>query len=270
MIDAKQQNDLRDRYNPDGSPLRKAQLRMLELLVFLDDICKKHSLRYWLDGGTLLGAMRHGGFIPWDDDTDVCMPRKDALRLQEILGSEIHDGKVVLQTTVSDPHYANSSWMTLRDLNSRYVQDYYAHNILRYKGLQVDIFMMDSNVHPLAKKISHLLHDFLVYAPLENRHRLKFLRPLVGFNHRVLDHVAYPMLRGLKRRDRSLTYGIGTPFDNRYSESDIFPLKKIKFEGMEFSCPNNPEQYLRNLYGDWEKIPEPDRIVIHTDTIEFI
>ena len=73
MITDTLQNELRERYNPDGSILRKQQLRMLEMLQYIDFVCKKHNIRYWLCSGTLLGAVRHGGFIPWDDDVDIEM-----------------------------------------------------------------------------------------------------------------------------------------------------------------------------------------------------
>ena len=70
---------LRQRFNPDGSQLRKHQLRMLEILVVIDKICRKHQIPYWLSSGTLIGAVRHNGFIPWDDDLDIEMMRNDYL-----------------------------------------------------------------------------------------------------------------------------------------------------------------------------------------------
>ena len=74
-------SELRKRFNPDGSLLRRQQLRMLELLEVIDVICRKHQIPYWLSSGTLIGAARHKGFIPWDDDLDIEMLRSDYLRL---------------------------------------------------------------------------------------------------------------------------------------------------------------------------------------------
>ena len=73
------------KYNPEGSTLRKAQLRMLEILKEIDKICKKHHITYWLDGGTMLGCARHKGFIPWDDDLDIAVFEEDYERLLHIL-----------------------------------------------------------------------------------------------------------------------------------------------------------------------------------------
>ena len=78
------EDELHLKYNPDGSDLRRIQLRVLEILKIIDSICKKHDILYWLEGGALLGAVRHGGFIPWDDDIDIQILRKDRKKLKKI------------------------------------------------------------------------------------------------------------------------------------------------------------------------------------------
>ena len=89
MIDKQTQEELRARYNPDGSDLRRLQLHMLDLLVEFDRICRKNDIDYWLEYGTLIGAARHGGFIPWDDDLDVTLLKKDRKKLIEALRKDL-------------------------------------------------------------------------------------------------------------------------------------------------------------------------------------
>ena len=99
---ASQAAALKARFNPEGSPLRRMQLRMLEMVELLDDVCRRHGIPYFLYGGTLLGAMRHNGFIPWDDDLDVGLLRRDYLRLLEVLPAELPE-HIALQTNDTDP-----------------------------------------------------------------------------------------------------------------------------------------------------------------------
>ena len=98
--------ELRDKYNPDNSILRKAQLRMLDMLIYIDNICKEQDIKYSLDGGNVLGAIRHGGFIPWDDDVDIILERKEYKRLCNYLLKNPHP-QYVLQTPKTDPMFIN-------------------------------------------------------------------------------------------------------------------------------------------------------------------
>ena len=96
--------ELRARFNPEGSLLRRQQLVMLEMAKVLDRICKKHNIPYFLYAGSLLGAIRHDGFIPWDDDFDVALLRKDYHRLLKILPDEL-PSNIVLQSNDTDKNY---------------------------------------------------------------------------------------------------------------------------------------------------------------------
>src|SRR5690554_6780661 len=94
--------------NGDGTLLRKAQLRVLDMFIEVDGICRKHGIEYWLMGGTLLGAARHGGFIPWDDDMDICILHKDLKKLRKALIAELSAQYAVQDRTTDKNYYLDS------------------------------------------------------------------------------------------------------------------------------------------------------------------
>lgn len=108
--------ELRAKYNPEGSDLRRAQLRMLDMLLYLDKVCKENEIEYWLGYGTCLGAVRHSGFIPWDDDLDICVFEKDFQRLKTILLKEAHP-LYQLQCKDTDTNFFQF-WIRLKDIKS--------------------------------------------------------------------------------------------------------------------------------------------------------
>lgn len=150
------QAELRAKYNPEGSVLRRAQMRMLDMLLYFDQVCKEQKIPYRIDGGNVLGAVRHGGFIPWDDDVDVVIMRKDLHRLCDYLIKNPHP-QYKLQTFETDYGYVGA-WVVLRDTKSEYIQDSVVHNARKYRGLQIDIFPYENRVikplHKIAAKIT--------------------------------------------------------------------------------------------------------------------
>jgi lipopolysaccharide cholinephosphotransferase len=109
----------------------------LKLLKEIDRICRKYKIKYALDSGTLLGAVRHGGFIPWDDDIDIAMTLDDSRRFAEVAPKELRSG-LVLQTPETE--HTREPIMKVRDLNSFYVEGTEDFSLDYSKGLFVDIF----------------------------------------------------------------------------------------------------------------------------------
>lgn len=129
--------------------IEEARRRMFHLLRFFDIICKKHDIDYWLDYGTLLGAIRHKGFIPWDTDMDVGMLRPDYELFQKIGVAELPPD-ILFQYPETDPATVQWSWLDqarLVDAYSRSVaKKNYPPNLMQFGGLHLDIFIYDKDV----------------------------------------------------------------------------------------------------------------------------
>ena len=118
--------------------LRKCQLKELDILEVVDGICKKYGIEYWLDGGTLLGAVRHKGFIPWDDDIDIAMTLDGLHQFCKVAPAELPQ-HLFLQTPETDPKLKEPI-VKIRDLNSLYIESSDTFNVDYEKGIFIDIF----------------------------------------------------------------------------------------------------------------------------------
>ena len=236
--------------------LKEAQLKMLDILNAFDAICKENSLTYWLDHGTLLGAVREGGFIPWDDDLDVSMPREDYERFLKI-APNILPKNLFLQTKRSDPkvpiHYAK-----LRERGTLYVDTWEVGKKIRYhQGIFIDIFP----VNRIDKKRLKAYRRWMQVAKLfSNRYlRIDFLaKPLMT------------LLNGYHKQDGEyLVSGAETmAWITHIEASKVFPLANIDFEGMVYPSPKNKEAYLQEIFGANYITPPPqEKRIAHSSAI---
>lgn len=258
MIDNKFQEELRMRYNPDGSSLRKAQLRMLEILLFVDKVCKAYNIEYWVDSGTLLGAVRHGGFIPWDDDVDIVMPIAEYRRFRKVM-IEHPNEQFVFQDHSTDDKFFNH-WGVVRDLHSEYIQNSIAHQIRKYRGLQVDIFPMADNIFLRMAKMSYY-QTKIREAMIEKWANKKGIS-IAHFLFHLEKYAIIPVLKSFslfRRTKNSMSLCYGIPFFYKVKKDAIYPLSTISFEGHLFSAPHNPDEYLKQIYGDYMKLPPEDK-----------
>ena len=254
--------ELRERYNPDGSALRTQQLRALEVLLHIDKICKEHNIPYWLSSGTLLGAVRHGGFIPWDDDVDIEMLREDYLRFEEIFKE---DDDYVLQTYKNDTYYF-MPYAKVRDKHSIVTEGFFGENY-KYRGVFVDIFPMEY-AHKFMNIITYLPIRLLTHCEVRyKKSRLgKFLfKPIKAFAYAQIC-IIRALMRLVPGKKLRHAYGAWCYKVERY-ENELDPLTMVEFEGHQFPAPCDTDAYLRRLYGDYMKIPEVK--VTHMQQVEF-
>ena len=255
------QEKLRVKYNPDGSDLRKAQLKMLDMLKFVDKVCQEHHITYWIESGTLLGAARHGGFIPWDDDTDIVMPYNDYLRFHDYMLHHNPSDHYVLQSHQTDHHYYGT-WGVLRDLKSHYVKNDKRLNSFKYQGLQVDIFPVDQKSRSYTLWwISRWIYAWLVQAPQHSGRFMQYLKWNIPMAYHFLTKFFVPVTHFFTAKDKQFYYyRYGMFWRRKYAKADIFPLQTISFEGCMFPVPHNVDAYLTECYGNWRKMPpEKDR-----------
>lgn len=269
MITSTLQEKLRERYNPDGSTLRRQQLRMLEMLQYIDAVCKKHGICYWLCSGTLLGAVRHGGFIPWDDDVDIEMLREDYEKLVKILKGE-KSSNYVLQTHQTDSNYL-APYGKLRDLHSYIKEDNYNDCHYKYHGIYIDVFIMEPSSSLFLNKVSNNLQSFVLFRMNKYLHKKAFRKIYFSVNFYLLDKLLFPLLRSISRINAGgrLRHTLGSCFVKPRYEDDIFPLSQMNFEGIQFPIPGNSEHYLREIYGDYMLLPDLDNIKTHTTEVRF-
>lgn len=257
------------KYNGEGTTLRKAQLRMLDILIEVDKICRKHNIPYWVDCGTLLGAVRHGGFIPWDDDLDISMAMEDYKKFKKIAVKELPK-QYVYQDSVNDRNYYNA-FAKIRDTKS-YVYDPICGDKIKYQGLYLDIFPHEKMPSRKAKDFADYIYGNVLrwahnFYPEKSKSIIgKILFPFACV-FRAFCRLFFQFGTG-----KLLLPAIGVPSSSgivKYKK-DIFPCGTINFEGYEFSCPHNPDSYLRCLYGDYMQLPpEEKRHPEHAEHIEF-
>lgn len=248
--------------------LRALQLRMTEMLVEIDKVCRRNGVRYWIDFGTLLGAVRHGGFIPWDDDMDICVPAGEFDKFVEVCTRELPDWLFV-QTPESDPKASMGGGMIkVRDRRSVFLNDYDTYRREYNKGVFVDVYKAIDypNVpHPVYRYLSRRIafaFGFFHFPQLVNLHNIVcyMLYPLSYVWHKGLFRLLYVF-------GKSGRYCIvperrfGKGFLTR--REDLFPLSEIEFEGHKFMAPAHPDRRMADVYGDYMRIPDKEHRRTH-------
>lgn len=253
------------KYNGEGTQLRKAQLRMLDILLEVDKICRKHNIPYWIDYGTLLGAIRHGGFIPWDDDIDICVMDEYYGRLRKVLIEELPT-QFVFQDSKTDIN-AFFYYGRVRDKHSYCYYPYFTK--LREQGLWIDIFRVDR----VFSKQSKQFVDYFFrrsFREIHNYGSVAYKSSIKRVFNKIIAYVIHPFVLLAKNLDKwfanNSNKGLLSHYAYNYSsmwalEENVFPLTEVEFEGHKFLAPHNYDEHLRIRYGDYMQLPPEEKRV---------
>ena len=246
--------------------LRESQILMKTILRDIDNICRENDISYWIESGTMLGAKRHNGFIPWDDDIDIGMMRKDYERFLELAPSYLPDD-LFLQNAQLDSGVENS-WSKVRHKYSKLIEE---DDVEYHEGLFVDIFPYDfyecnlTDKSYIRKKISEINYLMLFKSKLTYEKNIveNFKIGIARVYKRIIikkDLNQFCIERQKKavngiRKENGKFVGYGSEigeFDfDRYMEKDIiFPIKEGEFEDIKVKIPNDSHRYLSTIYGE--------------------
>lgn len=246
---------------------KEIQSIMLEILKYIDGVCKDNNLKYYLYAGTLLGAIRHKGFIPWDDDLDICMPRSDYNKLIKIM-KKSDNKKYSLKCIENSKKDYNYCFGKMVDNNTvvKEIGKFQGEEL----GVWVDIFPLDGVGNNL-EKAKHIVE-----------HNRKYVRQilLLEVGKKMNKKGKLLHLVGRKKLNQIFKHNLKKPsfYDSDYVaditnlefEEVIFEKKcfigerTCLFEGMEISIPSESENLLEKIYGDYMKLPpEEERVSPH-------
>lgn len=266
--------------------LSSEQLRKVEIAI-LDDVasfCDEYNLRYYLGGGTLLGAIRHDGFIPWDDDIDIIMPRPDYIKFHNLFNQRYKSGKSIyrINSLLTDPDWYSTAAEIEDTRTIRF------NNTLSCKnegGVSIDVFPMDGApsgkfqrkffwfINNLATRIATLsFQSFTVSRHFDDEDKKyktlrKYIRTLIKFIAILPARCTKPLHlnqwvtnRAMKYDiDKSLFIGVSTFPHYGYREciknDQFLQITKHLFEGKYYNIPMDYDAYLSSIYGDYMKLP---------------
>ena len=259
--------ELRAKYNPKGSLTWRMQMRMLEVLEVIDDICKRHEIPYWLSGGSMLGAVRHQGFIPWDDDLDIEMLRPDFERLMAILPKELPE-HMALQWHTTDENYF-FQFAKVRDRNSRLFERNGYDKVWKEHGIWVDIFPLE-RVPLWIHKLSNMTfgHTYkMMRTSQEPEKVMGKVRALAALNRNII----FPALRGLAKvfPTKFYDFGLGIPYYEKCPKEDFLPVRHVPYEHTKAPIMKEAEKCLAYRYGDYMSLPKNPGSEYHSEDVEI-
>lgn len=267
-------------FNPDKPEVAGAQKIMLEILRIVHDICVENNITYWLEAGTLLGAVRHKGFIPWDDDIDISMAREDYDRFLAIVQDKL-PSDLILQTHQIDKNFP-LEFAKIRKLGTTLVETGESDHEKYFQGVFIDIF-------PYERYRAKWVIDVCRWSRLAREKRKNYpkgslKRALVTLCTNYLLFIPIELATCFRKylythkgffvggEGEYMSYAVETTVPRLSKVTDIFPTKLVKgcFEGYDFYFPQNEAAHLTaNFDSNYMTLPPVEKRKVHARFIKL-
>ena len=250
--------------NEERPDLRRHQLMMLDMLSEVDAICKKHGIKYMLFAGTALGAARHEGFIPWDDDMDVIMLRAEYEKFLISADNELDKEKYFLQKEFSD-HWP-MFFSKIRMNGTACMEKFHPKDTKMHQGIYIDIFPCDNLADDkIRRKMQFAASKLVIANSLYRRGYLtnSTVKKIVMQASRLAPVKALRSF-ALNRGDDGSEmlhsfFGASSKYGRSiYRREWMTELAETRFEGKIFPVSAHYDELLTALYGDWRRVPPPE------------
>lgn len=263
-------------YKVSPSELRQLQKICYEMLIEIDRICRKNDIQYSVDGGTLLGTVRHHGFIPWDDDVDVIFTRKEYIKFRRVCEKDLDNNRFFLQDYITDPNY-RWGYAKLRRKNTIQLREG-QENLKQHPGVFVDIFVVDNVPDNVILRNIHHFICFVIrklqYSPVgaQNEHNvlLRLVYKLLSIFPRSLSFMLRDTLASISNKSQTkLVTHYTWPYPERCKygvPSECFSeYTDMLFEKTMVRTFKQYDLYLKTVYGDYMTLPPIEKRVSHVE-----
>ena len=255
---------------------RKLQLKILDIVKDIDDVCKKNNIEYYILYGSALGAIRHKGFIPWDDDFDIGMTYDNYVKFLEVCEQQLDKNKYYVQTPDKEEDYY-LSFSKIRDITTTLIEEG-NKDIDIVRSIYVDVFpIVGCPENKFKEGILKINRAFMLSAN-KNIINNKILKNIFNIILKIFGRkriLKYTTKRCFKYDCNSSKYWVsiadGDGFQQNKISKDVYGKPKyIEFEDTKLPVPEKTDEYLKNIYGDYMKIPSKEEIKAREHTPYFL